>query len=643
MEQKQAVILAGGKGTRLAERLNGRPKPLVDIDGIPLLERQLGTLRKAGVTNVIILANHEISQIEAFCRNLHLAGLDIIVLDDGEPRGTAGALLHALHALADRFLVVYGDTLLDVDIDRLFKAHTLNDADATLFLHPNDHPFDSDLVESDEDGRIVAFHAPPHRPDDWLPNQVNAGLYVLEREAIRFWDSRKPPTDIARDLFPELLRREARMYGYLSFEYIKDIGTPKRLDLATSQLQRGVVERARRDHPQSIVFLDRDGTINELRDHIARAEDFVLIEGTEQAINQLNAAEYRVVVATNQPVIARGEASLTDVRRIHAKMATQLGKHGAYIDAVELCPHHPDSGFAGEIPELKVKCACRKPNTLLIDRACTAFNADRNRSWFVGDSTADMLAASRAGIRSILVATGLGGLDGKYVVRPDYSAQNLSSAVDFILYGHQRLKSLVEPIAHDLSPGHVVLVGGLAKQGKSSLSSALREALRARGLSSDILSLDGYLLDLDFRKPGVLGRFDLAAAKTAIACWLKGGQLDMSVPHYDRSTRTRARATTQLQLPANGILIIEGVPALFLELAGNRPIVKIFVANDEASRRERVLFDLVNRGKNLDEATGIYLNRQDDEARTILQTRDRSDIRISLDDVYSEKPRAKSV
>jgi histidinol-phosphate phosphatase family protein len=429
---RQGVILAGGKGTRLRTRLNGLPKPLVDVDGVPLVGRQIEALRRYEISDILVLVSHGADQIEAFCADLAFADLRLRLLNDGEPRGTAGALSHAFDYLAERFLVVYGDTLFNIDLGRLWNFHVATRADATLVIHPNDHPFDSDLVELDEFNRVTAIHRLPRDPDALLPNLVNAGMYLFERRALEFWRVQPPPTDIARDLFPAMLRRGAALCGYSTFEYIKDLGTPKRLDKVISDLQRGVVDRSRLDRPQKAVFLDRDGTLNESKGHLARDEDFTLIEGAAEAVKQLNEAEYRVIVVSNQPVIARGEASFEEVRRIHAKMETLLGRQGAFIDRLYLCPHHPDKGFPGEVATLKVACDCRKPGTGLIEKACREFNISIAESWLIGDTTSDILTAERAGLRSILVETGEAGRDGKYAVRPDFSAKDLPAAVNLI-------------------------------------------------------------------------------------------------------------------------------------------------------------------------------------------------------------------
>ena len=436
---RQAVILAGGKGARLRGRLGGRPKALVDIDGVPLLGRQLEALRSNGFLDIIILVNHAADQIESFCANPAFADLRIVLLNDGEPRGTAGALVAALPHLEKRFLVLYGDTLFDIDLDRLWRSHLATRADATLFLHPNDHPFDSDLTEIDEDSSIVALHSPPHQKQAFLPNLVSGAMYMMEREAIAFWQGETSPTDIAGNLFPAMLRRGARLRGYVSFEYIKDIGTPERLEKAVTDLRAGRVERARRDRPQKAVFLDRDGTMNEMRGHLASEDNFELMPGVAEAVKTLNEAEYRVIVVTNQPVIARGEATFAEVRRIHYKMQTLLGQLGAFVDAIYLCPHHPDRGFAGEVAALKVVCDCRKPGTALIDRARDDFNIALSQSWLVGDSTSDILAARNAGLKSILVETGAGGRDGRHPVLPDFIARDLPAAVNLITRSYQQV------------------------------------------------------------------------------------------------------------------------------------------------------------------------------------------------------------
>lgn len=428
----QAIILAGGKGTRLASRLNGKPKPLVDVDGVPLLQRQIEALVANGVDDIVLLVNHCADQIADFVAGLALPAR-ITLIDDGDPHGTAGATLACLDRLQDRFLVVYGDTLFDLDMAHMLEEHERSGADATLLLHPNDHPADSDLVEMTGDGWISAFHPYPHPSGAWLRNLVNAAFYVVEKRALEAWVGVMQTGDFAKDLFPAMVARGLKLKGYATYEYIKDIGTPARLDKAERHLRSGLVARARRAERQKAVFVDRDGTLNRLNGHIARAEDLELFSGAAEAIHRLNEAEYRVVLITNQPVLARGEASEADLARIHARLESELGLAGAWLDAIYYCPHHPHSGYPGEVPELKRECDCRKPATAMVMAAARDLNIDLARSWMIGDSTADVAMARSAGLRSVLVSTGEGGGDGKFDALPDLRVASIVEAVDAVM------------------------------------------------------------------------------------------------------------------------------------------------------------------------------------------------------------------
>jgi histidinol-phosphate phosphatase family protein len=179
--------------------------------------------------------------------------------------------------------------------------------------------------------------------------------------------------------------------------------------------------------------MDRDGTVNEERGFIRRAEDLAVFPFVGDALKRLNEAEYRTVLVTNQPVLARGEATPADLRRIHGRLDAEVARSKAFFDAKYICPHHPDSGFPGEVKELKVRCECRKPQPGLVLRAHDEMNIDLSQSWFVGDSTADFGAARQAGVRSIGVLTGEGGQDGRYPFTPDIVVGDFAAAVDYLL------------------------------------------------------------------------------------------------------------------------------------------------------------------------------------------------------------------
>ena len=449
---RQAVILAGGKGTRLASRLAGRPKPLIDILGVPRLERQVLSLKAAGISRVLILVNHEAAQIESFCAEREGWGLDLEIVDDGAPRGTAGAVLHVLDRLEDDALIVYGDTLFYIDFARFLRAHDADlRATATLFLHPNDHPQDSDLVEVDSQGRIRAFHPYPHPAGVWRANMVNAALYAVRREALAPWRARigEGVVDFAKDLFPALLIAGASLGGYVSPEYIKDVGTPDRVDRACADLASGHVARASLGEAQPAVFLDRDGVLNRPNGHIATPEALEVFAFAPEAVRRLNRAGLRTVLVTNQPVIARGDCTEAELGVIHAKLETVLGQEGAYLDRIYYCPHHPDGGFAGEVASLKIACDCRKPRPGMILKARDDLNIDLAASWMIGDSLADVRAAKAAGATSIFVRSGARSQADLAEALSDFAFDTVLEAARFITDVHARRIEAAAPVLAD--------------------------------------------------------------------------------------------------------------------------------------------------------------------------------------------------
>ena len=609
---KQAVILAGGKGTRLSERLGNLPKPLVDICGIPLLERQIQLILKYGFESVLILINHRAEDIIKFCKTKDNWGIKIQCIDDGTPKGTAGAVLQAFNFLDTEFLLMYGDIMLNVDIRRFHQYHlTEQEAAATLFLHPNDHPHDSDLVDVDEHGYITNFHPYPHDSTRYYQNLVNAGLYWVRKFSLEKWrDSSNGVLDFGKHLFPAMLNSGQKLRGYNSPEYIKDCGTPARLDKVCADFLSGKIQLSSFDHKQRAVFIDRDGTINEEVDHLISVDQLKLLPNVGQAIRRLNHSGYRICVVTNQPVIARGECSLDNLKQIHNKLETLLGCEGAYVDRIYYCPHHPEKGFPGEIPELKIDCECRKPKPGLIDSAVVELNISRGDSWMIGDTTADMLAAQRAGLKSILVETGYAGLEQKYWVTPDFIVPNLDAGVSFILDVYPRLIQSISPLTQNIRPGDLVFVGGQSRSGKSTFASALRDVLQSRGLRSHILTTDRWLLSVRSRGKNVLTRHDVENLNNLLKI-INNSRLRpvrFKLPGYKKSTREHLPEIESFDFMEGDVVIFEGVVALhFAHLINAKHC--FFVEIEEELRKERIIREYLLRGFSLEEADTIYRER----------------------------------
>ena len=429
----QAVIMAGGKGTRLATLTKDEiPKPMVPVAGKPLLLWQIERLKESGITDIIMVIGHLGEKIQEYFGDGSGFGVHIEYFVEEAPLGTAGSFYYLKNMLhEDTFLMMSGDLMFDIDFERMIRFHREHHAAATLFVHPNGHPHDSDLLVLESDGRAKAFDSKHNVRDYWYDNCVNAGVFVFDKKICD-----RVPEPVRRNLENDIkgmIEDGEVVYGYVSPEYVKDVGTVERIEQALADMKNGVISSKCLRQKQKCIFLDRDGTINQHRGFIHKEEDFELEACATEAIKRINQSGYLAVVVTNQPVVARGLCEIEDVERIHKKMATLLGREGAYLDAVLFCPHHPDKGFPEENPAYKIPCECRKPNIGMIQKAAEKYNIDLSQSWMIGDTTMDIQTGRNAGLHTVLVRTGEAGNDRKYDVTPDMVCDDLLNAVQEIL------------------------------------------------------------------------------------------------------------------------------------------------------------------------------------------------------------------
>lgn len=390
----QAVIMAGGKGTRIASIANDIPKPMIRICGKPVLQYQIECLEKQDITKITLVIGHLGSCIKEYFGDGSRFNVQVTYIEEKEPLGTAGALYYLKDTVHDDFLLINGDIIFDVDFGRFLRFHREKAVCATIFTHPNDHPYDSGLVAVDRDGYVTKWM---HREDErgTYKNRVNAGLHILSAELLQMFQEAKR-TDLDRDILKTLIPQR-QLAAYDSPEYVRDMGTPERCDRVAADIRRGLVEAKNLKNRQRAVFLDRDGTINVYKGLISRVQDLELIPNIADTIRKINESGYLAIVVTNQPVIARGDCTVEELERIHEKLETLLGQEGAYIDDIFYCPHHPDKGFAGERPEYKIACGCRKPGPGMLLQAAEKYNIDLAQSYMVGDDERDMEAGRQAG------------------------------------------------------------------------------------------------------------------------------------------------------------------------------------------------------------------------------------------------------
>lgn len=420
----KTVIMAGGKGTRIASIASDVPKPMIHICGKPILEYQIENLKACGLTDIILVVGHLGQVIQEYFGDGSKLGVHIEYFVEDHPLGTAGALFQ-MPQLTDDFLLLCGDVMIDVDFRRFIAFHQEKKAWASLMTHPNGHPYDSSLLVTQIDPPVEKGGCPvdTHRVVRWIAkederfyykNRVNAGIEILSpellAETMKQFVPRHPDTPDKIDLDRDVLKQHissGRIFAYDTPEYIKDMGTPDRFYETEKDILSGKVHARNLSNRQKAIFLDRDGTINRYVGFLTRPDQFELLPGVAEAIKKINKSGYLAIVVTNQPVIARGDCTWEELRQIHDKMETELGKQGAFVDAIYVCPHHPDSGFAGERPEYKFACHCRKPQPGLLLQAARDFHIDLSRSVMIGDSHRDVEAGLAAGCKAVKLEEGM--------------------------------------------------------------------------------------------------------------------------------------------------------------------------------------------------------------------------------------------
>lgn len=377
----QAVILVGGRGTRLGSLTAGLPKPMMAIGNKSFILYLIEEAARHGFKDILLLCGHLAEKIYSVFDGQIVKGARLRCVVEDVPMGTGGALLQASDQLASEFLLLNGDSLFDFNLNDLV---TLADGDnwvgkVALRSLEDTGRFGNVTVLGD---RVTSFA----EKSGSGPGLINGGVYLLRREVLNFITV--TPCSLERDVLPSLVAR-GLLYGRAYNGYFIDIGIPEEL------------ERARREIPsrrRPALFFDRDGVLNQDDGYVYRPEDFDWIVGAIEAIKLLNDRGWLVIVVTNQAGIARGYYPEGAVDNLHDWMQDELLKHGAHVDVFYHCPHHPE----GSVSELAVECDCRKPAPGMLLKAFDEWPIDAQHSWLIGDKASDLEAAERAGIKALL-------------------------------------------------------------------------------------------------------------------------------------------------------------------------------------------------------------------------------------------------
>jgi histidinol-phosphate phosphatase family protein len=603
-----AAIIAGGLGTRAASMTaNLVPKALLPVAGVPIIFRQMRVLRREGATRVSVLAGHLGGQLlPALEPEASALGLALQVIVEPTPLGTAGCLT-ALDPGTQEILIVNGDMLFDISLLPLWECHRRKAALLTVVAHPNDHPRSSDLiVERDGVVREVLPRGQPRQHDH--RNLVPAGLYLA---APAFFATLEPGTtaDMINDVLPRLVAAGAPIAVYNTPEYLRDVGSPPRHALAERDLLSGAVAASNRAHLRPAIFFDCDGVLNEEPGGpgIVVPDDVKAIPGAGAALRRARAAGLLTVAVTNRPQVARGLVTFAGLDQILGRLEALLAENGGVLDRIYFCPHHPESGFAGEIPALKVRCECRKPGTLLLRQALADLPIDRPRSMLIGDSLRDIGAARGLGIWAYGVRTGYGCRDRERYRResgmppvPDLMFESVSEAVEFGLGYRALARPVIADIQRAMDRGtKPVLLGvsGRSRVGKTAIAHAVIRSLMENGVAGLHVRLDDWIMPASEREPraSAMTRNRVDALPSVLTALRAGTSI--RAPGYDAATREAGEAMTY-DAAGRSVILLDGSFAAHASVRAMLDVA-VFVAVPPDLQRER--FAAFYRWKGLDQ------------------------------------------
>lgn len=386
-QYREAIVLAGGFGTRLAHVVPDVCKPMAPVAGRPFLRFIMDQLAAAGVEHVVVADGYRREQIEGFF-GAGYRGMDVVYSPEETPLFTGGAVKQALaRCQGDWVFVMNGDTWLDIDFAAMeAAAEGAPEGVKAAVAVKRMRSFERyGTVDVDAEGAITAFHE--KRP--CADGLINAGVYLVRRDALEAMPAK---FSLESDWFERVVTDGALRACVCEGGFI-DIGVPEDYELAQTML--APLARGWR-----LAMFDRDGTVNVDTGHLFEPEKLELIPETVELMARYAAdPEYKIVVVTNQAGIAKGLYAEADMRALHRYMEQELEKHGARVDAWYFCPHHPD--FTGE-------CFCRKPAPGMLLAAIRDFDTRPENCVMYGDKPSDEAAAEAAGVEFIFAGEGAG-------------------------------------------------------------------------------------------------------------------------------------------------------------------------------------------------------------------------------------------
>ncbi len=378
MDLKQAVIIAGGKGTRLKPFTDTNPKPMYSFEGIPFIEYLILQIREFGIMHILILVGYLAEKIINYLGDGSKYGVEIDYDISPLEYETGKRLLSAKNKLEKEFLFMYCDNYCPINFQKLFLDYELNSALIQITAYANRDNYTKNNLLLKNNGKVVKYDKKRESKD---LSTVDIGYAIIDRKVIDLIPNEN--VNFESVVYPELVN-VGRMYATICEHRYYSVGSWERIALAKEFFKS-----------KKFVFLDRDGTINQRPPkacYVEKVSDFVWLDGAKEAIKKLNDGRYMVFIVSNQPGIARRNLTEERLEQIHNKMLKDLAEIGAHIDRIYYCPHNWDEG-----------CYCRKPNPGMLYQAQREYSLNLSKGILIGDDERDIEAARRAGVKGILI------------------------------------------------------------------------------------------------------------------------------------------------------------------------------------------------------------------------------------------------
>lgn len=399
MSQQQVVVLMGGKGTRLG--LKDIPKALANVNGIPFFDYQLKILKRWGFRKFLFLVGYQAEKIMNYYKDGSSRGIEIeYSSDEANPRGTGGALAQAIDLLEDEFLLLYGDSFMDIDYQELVyrfeKCKVYGKQGVMTLLHNYGQYDKSNVIYKDK--KLLLYDK--NNVDEKM-EYIDYGVMMLSKNILAGWKE-KDAFDLSEVL--KDLSIQNKLAGQIVNKRFYEIGRPETYREFCEYVKK------RFDVPKKAIFFDRDGVINELvfcdeteqLDSPFCPEHIIYKNGILDVLRYLIKKDYYLFIVTNQPAAAKGKVSIEQIYDVNSWIVDDLRKQGISIEFSNVCPHHPTGTKYTKQKSLVKNCGCRKPKNGLLTDLKEIYNINWEESYMVGDSYTDIIAGHSAGLKTIL-------------------------------------------------------------------------------------------------------------------------------------------------------------------------------------------------------------------------------------------------